>query len=327
MNEDTLKLLSAYLDNAATPAERQTVEALLQQDHAAREELEALRVWNQEIKAAAPPSFQTPAGFRQKIMQRLDAPGDLPPKMPGGGSVPPWLITGTVLVGLVGGMLYYDSTQNRGKVQAPAENPTSKALVPSDGQGLATDQPVYRGQTNDPANKAGVVQSEISGRSALANQGANQTAPGLPLEGSVFVSGQGSFRQSKNPGTLTGQPAIEIPARTGESPSPVNRLEQYQDWTRADVQALYRRSTHSPAFPAEEILRWSRQYQLNPGLIVAATLIQEPFVPEATLPIIRHELDASAGQTESERLRRISVRLAGPGSSPEAWKTFLNKPE
>ncbi len=260
-------------------------------------------------------------------MQQLDASGDLPPGTTGSGGLLPWLITGTVLVGLVGGLMYLDHTRNRVQVSSPVGVTTDESLAIVHGQGRPENQPAYRGQAGNLEIETQARRSEIQGRSAMPNRFDDLTASSLPLEGGVFVSGQGRFKRKKGSGSMPGIPVIDYPDQSGRGAAPVNRLEVFQNWTRTDVQDLYRRSGRQPVSPAEDILRWAKQYRLNPGLIVAGTLIQEPFVPESTLPEIRRVLDASAGQPEAERLRQVIELLAGPGTSAEAWESFLNKPE
>jgi anti-sigma factor RsiW len=312
MDDKMLQLISAYVDQQATPAEIEQVEALLRQDTEARRIFQEMQAFNGALNATAPAETAAPAGFRESVMRRIhQVPGhpDSGPKgSKSGGSgwskwlLSPYMASGLVLTGLLGIFAYLDHME---KPPYRVEGVKQDALLSfkNDSQSKNRALPHYRGGPGEGKSQT-LSPEDIRELQMQTDQPDQQR--GKELRGEVFVQGQGRARKA---GTV--------------SPDESRRI---------DVGLLYREKgavSNLDNFSAGSADQLTRRYpgHIHPGLLVAAIQTLKAKNIKETAHRIHASLEASAGQPEQVRLARLISELGGDISLLPKWKAMIQPDE
>lgn len=328
MKKDPRELFSLYLDEQAGPEERRQVEEIIRRDPKARRELENLREFSGLINASAPPLVQPPPGFREKIIHELRTGGT------GSGGIGKLLhlkasqywLTGAVLISLIGSLVYMDRKRNQaGDLGQPAaQEELARELNEVE---LVHDRPEFKGMfTEFPGENSGVNLDDIQSHADYTIEQPAGISVSSFLEGEVYVSGKGEAgkKTGRFAGKSAGASAGEIlsfvePARVTLG------LESQAGWSSQSIAQAYQAQGVQAAAGPDEILRLAKQHNLNPGLLVAATLMATDYdLPEISRRL-RAGLNASFGQPENDRLLSLITALEGQASWLPRWKRILKE--
>jgi hypothetical protein len=321
------EIFSLYLDNQAGPEERRQVEKIIERDPEARRELESLREFSGLIDASAPSLIQPPPGFREKIIHDLRTGGT--GSGGGGGGIgkllhlkaSQYLLTGTVLISLVGSLVYMDWKKNQaGDIRKPAgQEELAMELKEVE---LVHDRPEFQGMfTEFPGENSGVNLDDIQSHSDYTINQPAGISGFSSLEGEVYVSGKGAA--GKKAGRFTGKSAGETLTSVEPARVPLGRLETQDSWSLQSIAQAYQAQGVQAAAAPAEILQLAQQYNLNPGLLVAATLMVTEYDLSEISRRLRASLNASFGRPENVRLLSLIGALEGSETWLPRWKRVL----
>jgi len=329
MKKDPRELFSLYLDDQAGPEERRQVEEIIRRDPEARRELENLREFSGLINASAPPLVQPPPGFREKIIHDLRTGGT----GSGGGigkllhlKATQYWLTGAVLISLIGSLVYMDRKRNQaGDLGQPAAQ--EELAMELKEVELVHDRPEFKGMfTEFPGENSGVSLDDIQSHADYTIEQPAGISVSSSLEGEVYVSGKGEAgkKADRFAGKAAGASAGEI--LSSVEPARVTLgLESQDKWSSQSIAQAYQTQGVQAAAAPAEILRLAQQYNLNPGLLVAATLMATDYdLPEISRRL-RAGLNASFGQPEEDRLLSLITALEGQASWLPRWKRILKE--
>ncbi len=320
INDKVREQLSALLDGQLLPEEKSLLEEKIKTDPEVRAEWDSMHEFAGFIAATAPAPVSAPVDFRAKIMEQIkatpldgsgssDHTGSASKGTPGKSTfskfnAPTYLISGAVLVGLVGTMVYLDRAHQNGSVAVP---------ISADALGSS---PSAAPSFSNPA--PGVDAAAIQGQ---GKQSAGDTQS--QLKGEVLTLGEGRAEQTggvvaqpwKNGRTAnTGNVVLDVTTRS-------LNLESQSGWNQEKVVALCKQE--KVRISASVILDLSRRHHLNPGLLCSAVQSVSDRPVEELARELRTSLNASTAFSGEDRLKKCLRDLKVRESYYEQWRERL----